>query len=69
MATFAEGRSRRGAAHRRGLRALVSVVVRAEGREHRSAEAQGYDPERIYGYHDRGFATMEHVRRVLETMN
>ena len=28
------------------LRSLVSVVVRAEGREHRSAEAQGYDPER-----------------------
>ena len=28
------------------LRSLVSVVIRAEGREHRSAEAQGYDPER-----------------------
>ena len=29
------------------LRSLVSVVIRAEGREHRSAEAQGYDPERV----------------------
>lgn len=29
------------------LRSLVSVVVRAEGREHRSAEAQGYDPESV----------------------
>ncbi len=28
------------------LRSLVSVVIHAEGREHRSAEAQGYDPER-----------------------
>ncbi|HEX6183786.1 MAG TPA: MBL fold metallo-hydrolase [Pyrinomonadaceae bacterium] len=27
--------------------------------------ARGLAPERIYGYHDRGFATMEHVRRVL----
>ncbi|HWS88291.1 MAG TPA: MBL fold metallo-hydrolase [Pyrinomonadaceae bacterium] len=26
---------------------------------------RGLAPERIYGYHDRGFATMEHVRRVL----
>lgn len=27
---------------------------------------RGLAPERIYGYHDRGFATMEHVRRVLD---
>jgi glyoxylase-like metal-dependent hydrolase (beta-lactamase superfamily II) len=29
------------------LRSLTSVIIRAEGREHRSAEAQGYDPERV----------------------
>lgn len=29
------------------LRSLTSVVIHAEGREHRSAEAQGYDPERV----------------------
>jgi glyoxylase-like metal-dependent hydrolase (beta-lactamase superfamily II) len=29
------------------LRSLTSVVIRAEGREHRSAEAQGYDPESV----------------------
>ena len=27
--------------------------------------SRGLAPERIYGYHDRGFATLEHVRRVL----